>query len=115
MGHDKTAGRYCYENGLHRVDVPTETGYRTEYIGNGAIFRISMVDEDAARLAAKLIHRTHHQPIGVWELKEHVRQLQAPAERGSVIDQEPEEMQEWDGGEPDYRKATVDALRSSPC
>jgi hypothetical protein len=59
MGHRVAAGRYFVENGLHRVDIPDvsqgaepETFIRSEWYGNAAIFCITPVTEEAARLMA---------------------------------------------------------------
>lgn len=77
MGHDRTAGRYSFVNGLHRIDVPRPDGsFVTEMLGSGSIFRIRFVDEAAARLAARSLDP---QPIGVWELKKELARLNAPA------------------------------------
>ena len=54
MGHDVTAGimRPCEIGGLMKIDVPVEDGYRTEFIGPGAVFRIRIVSEEIARAYA---------------------------------------------------------------
>jgi hypothetical protein len=91
MGHGKAAGRYCLENGLHRVDIPhphLDGSYYTKYYGNGAIFCITMVDEAAARLAAKQINAELNQPIGAWSLQQELKRLQAPAGPKAVIEAE---------------------------
>jgi hypothetical protein len=53
-------------------------------IGEGAIFRIRFVDEEAARFVARSLQP---QPIGVWELRQEIKRLAAPP----VIEQEPDE------------------------
>jgi hypothetical protein len=55
MGHDITAGiiRPGDLGGLLRVDVPIEDTFRTEYLGEGSIFRIRIVSEEIARAYAK--------------------------------------------------------------
>lgn len=84
MGHDRTAGRYSFVNGLHRIDVPREDGsFVTEMLGAGSIFRIRFVDEDAARLAARSLDP---QPIGVWELRKELARLSAPATSGETVE-----------------------------
>lgn len=99
MGHDKTAGRYTFQDGLHRIDVPRQDGsFVTEMIGNSAIFRLRFVDEEAARLAARSIEP---QPIGVWELRKELKRLAAPA--GNVIEGDPVEQAIDDGFIPDIR------------
>lgn len=54
MGHDMTAGlvRPSEVGGTMRLDVPVEDGFRTEYIGPGAIFRVRIVSEEIARAYA---------------------------------------------------------------
>lgn len=56
MGHDVTAGilRTSEIGGLMKLDVPTEEeGFRTEFIGPGAVFRIRIVSEEIARVYAR--------------------------------------------------------------
>lgn len=54
MGHDVTAGMIKPSDlgGLLRVDVPIDDSYRTEYLGEGSIFRIRIVSEEIARAYA---------------------------------------------------------------
>lgn len=54
MGHDITAGimRPCEIGGLMKIDVPIDDGFRTEFIGPGAVFRIRVVSEEIARVYA---------------------------------------------------------------
>jgi hypothetical protein len=90
MGHDKTAGRYTFQDGLHRIDVPRQDGsFVTEMIGNSAIFRLRFVDEAAARMAARSIEP---QPIGVWELQKELKRLAAPVQPGETIEGDPVEL-----------------------
>lgn len=55
MGHDVTAGvmRSCEIGGLMKLDVPEGDGFRTEFIGPGAVFRIRIVSEEIARVYAR--------------------------------------------------------------
>jgi hypothetical protein len=55
MGHDVTAGimRPCEIGGLMKLDVPEGDGFRTEFIGPGAVFRIRVVSEEIARSYAR--------------------------------------------------------------
>jgi hypothetical protein len=55
MGHDVTAGimRPCEIGGLMKLDVPVDDGFRTEFIGPGAVFRIRIVSEEIARVYAR--------------------------------------------------------------
>lgn len=99
MGHDKTAGRYTFQDGLHRIDVPRQDGsFVTEMIGNSAIFRLRFVDEAAARMAARSIEP---QPIGVWELQKELKRLAAPVQPGGTIEGAPVESSIADGFIPD--------------
>lgn len=54
MGHDVTAGiiRPGDLGGLLRIDVPIDDAFRTEYLGEGSIFRIRIVSEEIARAYA---------------------------------------------------------------
>lgn len=52
FGHSQIAGRFEFENGLLRVDIPTPDGFRTKYIGDKAIFEMDVVSEAIARAAA---------------------------------------------------------------
>jgi len=54
MGHDVTAGiiKPGELGGLLRIDVPIEDSFRTEYLGEGSIFRIRIVSEEIARAYA---------------------------------------------------------------
>jgi len=85
MGRTKLAGRYSFENGLHRVDVPTDdpAKFHTKMLGNSAIFQIHFCDEDAARLMAR---QFRPEPIGVWELRKEMKRLHEPAGAGEVIE-----------------------------
>lgn len=108
MGHDKTAGRYSFWNGLHRIDVPQEDGnsnsFLTEAIGNDAIFRIRFVDEDTARLAAKQLRP---QPIGVWELRKEMLRLAQPESESEV--KEPPSVFEHEDLDDDYRSSVSES------
>ena len=55
MGHDITAGimRPSELGGLMKLDVPIDDGFRTEFIGPGAVFRIKIVSEEIARVYAR--------------------------------------------------------------
>ena len=55
MGHDMTAGILMTSeiDGLMKIGVPVEDGFRTEFIGPGAVFRIRIVSEEIARVYAR--------------------------------------------------------------
>lgn len=55
MGHGQSAGRISRPSewgGLLRVDVPEGDGYRTEFYGLSAIYKIKFVSEQIARVFA---------------------------------------------------------------
>ena len=87
MGHTKLAGRYSFENGLHRVDVPTDDPekFHTKLVGGEAIYMVHFCDEAAARMMAR---QFAPKPIGVYELKAELRRLQAPAAPDEAIEAE---------------------------
>ena len=80
MGHVKVAGRYMFENGLHRIDIPDPANpeqYRTERFGSGSVYRITSVDELTARYVAKSC--VIPAAIG-WNAMDYIKQLAAPQE-----------------------------------
>lgn len=81
MGHNRVAGRYFSENGLHRVDVPNpaepDRFIRTGRYGPGSIFRITSVDEATARLVARQCLIPEAIP---WNAQAELRRLAAPGE-----------------------------------
>lgn len=100
MGHQKVGGRYFFENGLHRIDIPDTSPdappdrfIRTEYYGNPAIFRITPVSEEAARLMAT---RNVIPDAIPWDLRHELKQLVAPQEpiEGEVEDYPEDEDEE---------------------
>jgi hypothetical protein len=79
------AGRYFVDNGLHRVDIPDVSPdappgsfIRTEWYGNGAVFRITPVTEEAARLMAKGCTIPDAIP---WDVRSQLERLAAPGEQ----------------------------------
>lgn len=85
LGHQKTAGRYYYQNGLHRIDIPDtssdadpDTFVRTELYGENAIFRITFVDEQTARIA--VAQWTNIPAVITWEMKREMQKLIGPSE-----------------------------------
>lgn len=78
MGHVLVAGRYFYERDLHRIDIPIgEDRFRTERFGSGAIYRITTVTEETARLVAKKAVIPEAIP---WDARRELLQLAAPGE-----------------------------------
>jgi hypothetical protein len=86
MGHQKIAGRYSERGAMHRVDVPGDGDeFRfTRLYSPQAIYSITFVDEQAARMAARALEV---QPITIWEVNQEIRRLAAPAESGDVLDE----------------------------
>lgn len=82
MGHQQIAGRYQEAaGGLHRVDVPETDGgpdaFRfTRLYSPAAIYSITFVDEQSARLAAKMLAP---RPISVYGFEAEMKRLAAPA------------------------------------
>lgn len=77
MGHVRIGGRLTEEEKfgakLGRLDIPTEgDGFVTQYFGGGSVYRITLVDEAAARAVAK---HAQPAPVHAWELP---KQLPAP-------------------------------------
>jgi len=56
MGHARLAGRLTEEEKfgakLGRLDIPKGDGFFTQYFGGGSVYRITLVDEAAARAVA---------------------------------------------------------------
>ena len=84
MGHKVVAGRYFFENGLHRVDIPDvspDAGpadfVRTECYGTAGIYCITTVIEEAARLMAQKCQIPEAIP---WDIRRELKQLAGPAE-----------------------------------
>lgn len=80
MGHVRVAGRYYFENGLHRIDIPDSTEiehYRTERFGSGSVYRITSVDELTARTVARQCVIPDAIP---WDIRRELKQLAAPGE-----------------------------------
>ena len=84
MGHKSVAGRYYFENGLHRVDIPDvspdagpEDFVRTERYGNAGIYCITSVTESSARVMAQKCQIPSAVP---WDIQRQLKRLAAPAE-----------------------------------
>lgn len=89
MGRNVVAGRYFIDNGLHRVDIPDVspnaapgTFIRSEWYGNGAIFRITPVTEEAARIMAKGCTIPEAIP---WDVRAQLQRLAAPGEQLRLV------------------------------
>lgn len=79
MGHQRVVGKVTEEviagAAMLRVDVPMDEvdAYRTEFVGGNSIYRLRVVSEEAARIAAARISQRDEMPIHEWELPDHVR------------------------------------------
>lgn len=89
MGHRTTAGRYSFENGLHRVDVPdvspeAEPGafVSTQRFGGEAIYCITTVDEATARKIARECQVPDAIP---FDLRRELRKLAGPGEQLQLL------------------------------
>lgn len=89
MGHRVAAGRYFIDNGLHRVDIPdvspeAEPGsfVRSEWYGNVAIFCITPVTEEAARLMAGRCTIPEAIP---WDVRRELTKLVGPGETREAL------------------------------
>ncbi len=64
MGHTELAGQLTRPGefgGLWQLDIPDENnngGFRTEFFGSSAVFRIRLVSEEIARAYASSLHKT---------------------------------------------------------
>lgn len=69
FGHVKIAGQVSEQTiggqGFVRVDVPEQDGYPafTRFYGSGAVYSISPVSEEVARLA---IEQIHPRPVSIY-------------------------------------------------
>lgn len=104
MGHNVVAGRYFIDNGLHRVDIPdvspdAEPGtfIRSEWYGNAAIFRITPVTEEAARLMARNCTIPEAIP---WDIRRELTKLAAPGEQVESRPMLPRDIEPWDDDGP---------------
>lgn len=71
MGRQRVVGRCSEEviagTALLRVDIPKDEGFTTEYVGGGAIYRMTVVTEEVAR---KLCSQMSMEPAFAWSLKQ---------------------------------------------
>lgn len=99
MGHRTAAGRYYFENGLHRVDVPDtspdaapDSFVRTERYGGGSIYCITSVDEVTARTVAK---RNAIPEAIPWDVRSELKKLAAPGEQLGLVARNIEEDEDY--------------------
>lgn len=85
---------------MHRVDVPdtgpeaTPDDFRyTRLYSTAAIYSITFVDEQAARLAA---HALDVPAIQIWEVSRELKRLAAPAREGAVLDADTDDNDDED-------------------
>lgn len=91
MGHQQIAGRYQEAaGGMHRIDVPgagdaaPDSFHFTRLYSPAAIYSITFVDEQSARLAAKMLSP---RPIAVYGFEAEMKRLAAPAVQREVLEQ----------------------------
>lgn len=82
FGHNQRVGKLSVTNTgveiLYRLDIPTPTGFKTEFYGKGAVYSILPVSEDAARLIAQKLGPA--EPISQWDLPEQWREAMRVAQ-----------------------------------
>lgn len=91
MGHQQIAGRYQEAaGGMHRIDVPDTTedagpeAFRfTRLYSPAAIYSITFVDEQSARLAARMLSP---RAITVFGFESELKRLAAPAQQTEVLE-----------------------------
>lgn len=96
MGHVRLGGRLTEEERfgakMGRLDVPHGDGFVTQFFGGGSVYRITIVDEAAARAVAV---RTP-EPVSPWEMP---KQIAAPEPqlvvRDEEIDEDDPDMPRW--------------------
>ena len=99
FGHSRIAGRVTEQTiggcAFVRVDVPAVGKEQpvTKLFGQGAIYAITFVDQEAATLAAAAIQI---RPIDAWELQKALKRL-PPAEH-PMADPDGESQEEHGGG-----------------
>ena len=98
FGHARVAGRITEQSvggcNFVRVDVPTETGFYTRLLGQGAIYAINLTTEDVARQLAK---RHCEEPTFAYGLQPTIPKLQAAQHNlqlgdGNEEDRDPEDI-----------------------
>lgn len=79
FGHNQRVGRLSVVNTgvevLYRLDIPngdSDSTFKTEFYGKGAVYSILPVSEEAARLIAKKLGPSA--PISQWDLPEQWRE-----------------------------------------
>lgn len=81
MGHVRLGGKLTEEERfgvkLGRLDIPDGERFVTQFFGGQSVYRITIVDEAAARAVA----RRTPEPVSAWELP---KQLEAPGSRRVV-------------------------------
>ncbi len=85
MGHQKIAGRYSEHGPMHRVDVPDDNDefHFSRLYSPQAIYSITFVDEQAAKIAAKALETP---AIAIWEVNRELRRLAAPVEARETVE-----------------------------
>jgi len=74
MGHIEIAGRITKPGefgGLWQIDIPEGEGFRTEFFGNGSVYRIRIVSENIARGYANVNHEIIEYDAPIITREEH--------------------------------------------
>jgi hypothetical protein len=104
MGHQKIAGLVSEANigsaCLLRVDVPeTKTHAKfTKFYGGGAIYAMTLVDEETAKMVAESLDPV---PLARWEVHEQMRRWRQAQGKPSLIEYERSFQDEDDAGDGD--------------
>ena len=90
MGHQKIAGRYSEHGPMHRVDVPdSDDAFRfTRLYSPQAIYSITFVDEQAARIAAQSLYTP---AITILSVNREIKRLAASAQQSDMLEQFPDD------------------------
>lgn len=97
MGHQRLAGKVSEQavggTAFVRVDVPAVAGCQafTKLLGSGAIYAITITDEETARAAAGQIRQ---KPMDEWSAR---RMLGLPEPQRTFFDPDQEEREDDDG------------------
>lgn len=92
MGHVKLGGIVTevemFGAKLGRIEVPTATGFVTQFFGGGSVYRLTPTTEAIARLVAQ---SNAPAPINRWELPQLAAASGAPDPRGDDEDDRDDE------------------------
>ncbi len=92
FGHIRLAGKASEAtilggHALLRLDIPTkESKFITQFIGPGAIFRMTPTNEEIAR---KIAEQSEPEPVHLWEFPQIAIREREPDDIGDLEDMEP--------------------------